>query len=75
MYKFFARPHLDYCDGTYHLPPHQQYATTFFNLQHLMTSVESTQCPAACAVLGAWKGTNISMLYKEMGREHLSLTI
>ena len=36
MYHIFVRPHLDYRDVIYHLPPHQQYATTFFNLQYLM---------------------------------------
>ena len=32
MYKMIARPNLDYCDIICHLPPHQQYATTFLNL-------------------------------------------
>ena len=35
-----------------------------------MRSIESTQYLAACAVSGAWKGTNISKLYNKLGWEH-----
>ena len=55
MYKMFVRPHLDYCDVIYHVPPHQEYASTFFNLKYLMKSVESTQYQAARAVSGLGK--------------------
>ena len=37
-----------------------------------MQSIESAQYQAALAVSGAWKGSNISKLYEELGRESLT---
>ena len=50
------------------------YLPTYLTLPYLtlpMRSIESTQYLAACAVSGAWMGTNISKLYKELDWEHL----
>ena len=63
MYKMFAKQHLDYCDVIYHVPPHQEYDATFFNLKYLMRSIESTHYQAARTVSGAWKGTNLDWQY------------
>ena len=70
MNKMFVRPHL--CDVIYHLHPHQQHATTFFSLQYLMRSIDNTQYLTDHVVSGAWKGTDMSKLYKELGWEYLS---
>ena len=67
MYKMFVRPHLDYCDVVYHIPPLQELGTSNFSLNYLMKSIEITQYQAACAVSGAWKGTNSIKLYEELG--------
>ena len=72
MYKMFVRPHLDYSDVIYHIPPIQESGTFNFNLNYLMKSIESTQYNAARAVTGAWKGTNKDKLYAELGWESLS---
>ena len=72
LYKAYVRPHLDYCDVIYHIPPHQERDTTNFSLNYLMSSIESTQYEAARAVSGAWKGTNKIKLYEELGWESLS---
>ena len=37
-----------------------------------MQSIESTQYQAALAVSGAWKGSNTSKLYEELGWESLT---
>ena len=37
-----------------------------------MRSIESTQYQAALAVSGAWKGSNTSKLYEELGWESLT---
>ena len=72
MYKMFVRPHLDYCDVIFHIPPFKEHGTSNFSLNYLMKSIESTQYQAACAVTGAWKGTSLVKLYEELGWESLS---
>ena len=72
MYKIFVRPHLDYCDVIYHVPPHQESGTYNFSLNYLMKSIESTQYEAARAVTGTWKSTSSVKLYEELGWESLS---
>ena len=72
MYKMFFRLHLDYCDVIYHIPPSQEFGTSNFSLHYLMKNIESTEYQAACAVTGAWKGTNTIKLYEELGWQSLS---
>ena len=70
MYKAFVRPHLDYCDILYHEPAK---VNTFGQLLTAsMEDVERIQYRAALVVTGAWKGSNRSNLYDELGWESLS---
>ena len=72
------RPHLDYCIIIYHV--HVPVITDPFdssiNIHAIhaasMQSIESTQYQAALAVSGAWKGSNTSKLYEELGWESLT---
>ncbi len=71
MYKTFVTPLLDYCDIIYHEPPkidngHDVTLTT------PMEEVERIQYKGALAVTGAWKGSNRSKLYDELGWEPLT---
>ena len=70
MYKALVRPHLDYCDVIYHIPPKQDKFGVVLN--SLMETVEKVQYQAALAVTGAWKGSSRSKLYEELGWESLS---
>ena len=70
MYKTFSRSHLDYCDIIFH-----QAAKITNQGQVLTTSMENierVQYRGALAVTGAWKGTNRSKIYEELGWEALS---
>ena len=71
MYKTFVRPHLDYCDIIYHEPPKVGKAQEI-SLTTLMEEIERIQYKAALAVTGAWKGTNRSKVYDELGWEPLT---
>ena len=64
MYKLYVRPHFDYGDIIYH-----KYDPDM-NLE-LTKKLESIQYSAALAVSGAWRGTNKSKLYEELGWEYL----
>ena len=70
MYKIFVRPHLDYCDIIYHEPP-KAGKTREISLSSLMEEIERIQYKAAPSVTGAWKGTNHSKIYDELGWEPL----
>ena len=70
MYKALVRPHLDYFDVIYHIPPKQDKFSVVLN--SLMETVEKVQYQAALAVTGAWKGSSRSKLYEELGWESLS---
>ena len=72
LYKLFVRPHLDYCDIIYHVPVITDPFDFSISLKYSMQSIESTQYQAALAVSGAWKGSNISKLYEELGWESLT---
>ena len=65
MYKTFVRSQLDYCDVIYH----QAAKTTREGqvLTTLMNEIERVQYRGALAVTGAWKGSNRSKLYDELG--------
>ena len=70
MYKTFVRSHLDYCDIIYHQAAKiSEYGQI---LTAPMEEVERVQYRGALAVTGAWKGTNRSKLYEELGWESLS---
>ena len=71
MYKIFVRPHLDYCDVIYHVPPHQEPGSYNSSLNYLMKSIESTQYEAARAVTGTWKGTSINYTRNWVGSRQL----
>ena len=72
MYKSLVRSHLDYCDIIYHIPSHQNQAPLGVTLNSLMEKVERIQYQAALAISGAWRGSNRSKLYEELGWETLS---
>ena len=68
----FVRPHLDYCDIIYHIPILAYQFDSSIELNYSMTSIESTQFQAALAVSGAWKGSNTSKLYEQLGWKSLT---
>ena len=70
MYKVLVRSHLDYCDIIYHIPSKQDRFGGILN--SLMAKAERIQYQVALAITGAWKGTNRSKLYDELGWESLS---
>ena len=76
MYKALVRPHFDYCDVIFHIPP--SINSVFDNeeitspLNSLMAKIESVQYQAALAITGAWQGTSRLKLYNELGFESLS---
>ena len=70
MYKTFVRPHLDYCDVIYHIPPKQDQLGVVLN--SVMEMAEKVQYQAALAVTGTWQGSSRSKLYEELGWESLS---
>ena len=72
MYKSLVRPHLEYGDIIYHLPPIIHQPPLGISLPTLMMKVESVQYQAALAVTGAWKGSSRVQLYEELGWESLS---
>ena len=72
LYKLFVRPLLDYCDIIYHVPAITNPFNSSISLKYSMQSIESTQYQAALASSGAWKGSNTSKLYEELGWESLT---
>ena len=72
MYKALVRPHLDYCDTTYHIPALNNQVNLGVTLTSLMETVERTQNQAALAITGAWQASNRFKLYEELGCESLS---
>ena len=72
MYKTLVRPHLDYCDIIYHIPPINSPYTLGITLPSLMEKVERIQYQAAFAITGTWQGSSRNKLYEELGWESLS---
>ena len=72
LYKLFVRPLLDYCDIIYHVPAITNPFNSSISLKYSMQSIESTQYQAALAASGAWKGSNTTKLYEELGWESLT---
>ena len=80
MYKSLVRPHFDYCDIIFHIPPsnngifegHRVPNNENHLLNSLLGKIESVQYQAALAITGTWQGTNKSKFYKELGLESLS---
>ena len=70
MYKTFVRPHLDYCDIIYHIPPKLDQIGVVLN--SVMEMAEKVQYQAALAVTGTWQNSSRSKLYEELGWESLS---
>ena len=73
LYKLYVRPHLDYGDVIYHIPPKTCDFSQDTSLNNHVEKLESVQYSAALAVTGAWKGTSREKLYEELGWESLSL--
>ena len=55
LYKLYVRPHLDYGDVIYHIPPKKCDFSQDTSLNNYMDKLESIQYSAALAVTGAWK--------------------
>ena len=72
MYKALVRPHLDYCDIIYHIPPSINPPPQLPTINSLMEKLEIVQYQAALAVTGAWHSSNCSKLNEELGWETLS---
>ena len=72
LYKILVRPHLDYCDIIYHLPPNLNEFDSSLSLNVSMEMIEKVQYQAAMAITGTWQGTNRNKLYEELGWESLS---
>ena len=72
IFKLYVRPHLDFCDVIYHIPCITNPFDSSINLNYLMNTLERLQYQAALAITGAWKGTNLSKIYEELGWETLS---
>ena len=72
LYKIFVRPHLDYCDIIYHIPPNHNDFDSSLSLNNSMEMIEKVQYQAAMAITGTWQGTNRNKLYEELGWESLS---
>ena len=77
IYKSLVRPHFDYCDTIFHVPPptngiFDNHAHESGILPALMKKVESVQYQAALAITGSWQGTNRVKIYEQLGLESLS---
>ena len=71
IYKIRVRPHLDYCDSIYHIPPLENEQNSDINLNYQMNALESLQYQAGLAITGAWRGSNRDKVYEELGWETL----
>ena len=71
IYKMHVRPHLDYCDFIYHIPPLKNELDFDINLNFQMKALESLQYQAGLAITGTWRGSNRDKLYEELGWETL----
>ena len=74
MYKSLVRPHFDYCDTIFHVPPpnngiFDNNPNNMGILPILMKKIESVQYQAALAITGAWKGTSRIKIYEQLGLE------
>ena len=58
LYKLYVRPHLDYGDVIYHIPPKVCDFSQNIILPNLKEKVESIQYSAALAVTETWRGTS-----------------
>ena len=72
IYKMFIRPHFDYGDVIYHVPPSTNPYNRAIILKPLMDRIEKVQYHAALAITGTWQGTSRNKLYDELGWESLS---
>ena len=73
IYKLYVRPHLDYGDVLYHVEnPTKNEVFEFSSKYNSLKKVEEVQYKAARIVTGAWKGTSMEKLYKNLGWESLN---
>ena len=63
IYKSLIRPHFDYCDVIFYIPP---------SVDGTLNKIESVQYQAALAITGTWRGTSRTKLYNELGLKSLS---
>ena len=62
IYKTFVRPILDYADIIYDKPPTESFKD----------KLEMVQYSAALVITGAFKGTSLDRIYRELGLESLT---
>ena len=72
IYKMIIRPHFDYGDVIYHIPPYINPYNRTITLKPLMDRIEKVQYHAALAITGTWQGSSRNKLYEELGWESLS---
>ena len=51
----YIRPHLDYCDVIYHIPPLSNQYRSPITLNSLIESIERIQYQAGLFITGTWK--------------------
>ena len=73
LYKLYVRPHLDYGDVIYTIPPNKCDLGQNMSLTNHMEKLDSVQYSAGLALNGAWRGTSHKKLYEELCWESLSL--
>ena len=66
------RPHLDFCSVIFHVPKKLDESDSSVFCNNLMDSTERIQFQATLAITGAWKGSNLNQIYKELGWESLT---
>ena len=69
MYKTLVRPHLDYCDIIYHIPPLNSPSTS---VVHSRKKLKEPNTKLLMAITGSWQGSSRRKLYEELGWKSIS---
>ena len=68
----YVRPHLDFCDVTYHLPCITNPFDSSINLKYLMNTLERIQYHCALTITDACQGKTLIKIYDQLGWESLT---